>query len=271
MSRLTLTIPLLFFLLFGFAGCKEELKKEEPAESKTTETTVVARTRSGYIKPEDKYEFPDISDMNDWGRPGIIKERILALQVPENVLANISTAGLLETCLEFPYNIDILFYDDYQKGFNSVVKNFNGFRELFKRPDLVNVLLDKYSQLTEDVKSVRLLQSIERGMFSFCTFVLEFMLAQDDVFENLNAEQERELFLLSLEHSKIKSDYPDVFGGWHYVSRALLYAKKTMRDNAAGGYAIELSDFIKAPLYLNLNTFNYLEDYIKSKFSIVES
>ena len=57
---------------------------------------------------EDRYEFPDISGMNDWwGDPDIIKKRLDALQMPDAILASISTAGLLETCLEFPYLLDI--------------------------------------------------------------------------------------------------------------------------------------------------------------------
>ena len=71
-----------------------------------------SQTRSGLtaysqLKSEDKYEFPDISGMNDWEDPCIIQKRLDALQIPDAVLVSISTAGLLETCLEFPYLLDI--------------------------------------------------------------------------------------------------------------------------------------------------------------------
>ena len=67
-----------------------------------------------YSRAKDKYEFPDISGMNDWMRPNIIQERLAALQIPDAVLASISTAGLLETCLEFPYLINIFHADNFQ-------------------------------------------------------------------------------------------------------------------------------------------------------------
>jgi len=51
--------------------------------------------------------------MNDWMRPNIIKERLDALQIPDAVLSRISTEGLLETCLEFPYLIDIFHSNGY--------------------------------------------------------------------------------------------------------------------------------------------------------------
>ena len=267
-KQLTL-VSLLLFLLFGFWGCRQEL----PKGKETTETALsdlVNTPKSGVVRTRsevtDKYEFPDISGMNEWTRPGIIKDRIDALQIPENVLASISTEGLLETCLEFPYLVDILHFSDFQQSFNVVVSNFNGFRELLRRPDLVDALLDKYYGITEDVKGVYLLESVERGGFSFRNFVTEFILAQDAVFEKLNEEQEIELFLLSLENKKIKNDYSDVFGYWHSISRALLYAKKIMHDNAAGAYTNELSRFIKAPLHINPNTAKYLDDYINAKY-----
>ena len=55
------------------------------------------------LSVDDKYEFPDISHLNDWISEDIMPRRFQALQIPDNVLSNISTAGLLETCLEFPY------------------------------------------------------------------------------------------------------------------------------------------------------------------------
>ena len=230
-------------------------------------------TRSGFpdiarLSVEDKYEFPDISGMNDWGRPGIIQERKAALQIPENVLAGISTAGLLETCLEYPYLIDIHFFNDYQQGFNALTTQFNGFRELLKRPDLVNVLLGKYYQLTEDVKSVHLMEFSKQGRFSFRHFTVEFILAQDVVIDNLNAEQERELFLLNFKHRKIKSSYPNVYSGLNDIPVYLLYAKTVMRNNAAGDYADELSKLIKAPSgrVYDQNMLKYLDDYINNKF-----
>jgi len=82
---------------------------------------------------KDKYHFPDISKMNDWERPNIIQERLTALQIPDAILASISTEGLLETCLEFPYLINIFHSENFQKGFEQLQAQFNGFREVLKR------------------------------------------------------------------------------------------------------------------------------------------
>ena len=47
-----------------------------------------SKTRSfSDSRPEikDKYEFPDLSGMNDWERPTIIQDRLNALQIPNEV------------------------------------------------------------------------------------------------------------------------------------------------------------------------------------------
>ena len=83
-------------------------------EGKIVEKTVKMRNFSDDRTPVvDKYLFPDISGMNDWMRPNIIQERLDALQMPDALLATISTEGLLETCLEFPYLIDIFHANNF--------------------------------------------------------------------------------------------------------------------------------------------------------------
>ena len=215
----------------------------------------------------DKYEFPDISRMNDWQRPNIIQERLDALQIPDAVLATISTEGLLATCLEFPYLINIFHSNDFQQGFNSLVLVFNGFREILKRPDLTTTLIEKYYWISEDVKGLGILCPIEQGRFSFRYFVFEFMLAQDIFLKNLSEEQERQLFLLSLEHKKIKNSYPDVFSDLNGVPTILLYAKKILNDNQArADMKSTLLEFVQAPVYVEQNVINYLNDYVNVKF-----
>ena len=78
---------------------------------------------------KDKYEFPIKPGTPEWGKIKTITERVKALQIPDAVLSSISTDGLLETCLEFPFLVDIFFYDNYQRGFEELKAEFNGFRE----------------------------------------------------------------------------------------------------------------------------------------------
>jgi len=216
---------------------------------------------------KDKYEFPDISEMNKWDRPNIIQERLDALQIPEAVLSKISTEGLLETCMEFPYLLDIFLYDNFQKGFEELQVEFNGFREILKRPDLAEVLIEKYFWMIKDVTETKLLASSRKGKFSFQHFVLEYMIAQDVVLTNLNKEQEETLFLLALEYKEIKNSNPDIFSGLNELPTYLLYAKKIMNDNLVDPQMMNiLFSFIQNPAHINHNTINYLNNHFNSKY-----
>ncbi|MDR1380604.1 MAG: hypothetical protein LBJ47_03890 [Tannerella sp.] len=216
----------------------------------------------------DRYDFPVKQGSREWAGFESIEKRITALQIPETVIRNISTEGLLETCLAFPYLINVFFSDNYQMGFESLVKEFNGFSELLNRPDMTKVLLKKYESLSTELTGIRLLNDVEQGRLTFRHFVLELMLAQDVTLKNLRPEQEKQLFLLSMEHGKIKDRYSDIFSNLNSVPTNLLYAKKAIGDpdfkfeNAEQKKAV--LEFVQAPLAIDQRIADNIEYHVKS-------
>jgi len=89
------------------------------------------------------FEYPIKPGDAKWENISSVAERIAALQIPEDILANLPTERLFDICLDFPYLLDVLFYDDYQKGLEALKKEFNGFNELFNRKDLGKCALAK--------------------------------------------------------------------------------------------------------------------------------
>ncbi len=172
-------------------------------------------TRSEFADDEiaikDIYDFPQLS--TKWEPHETIQSRLNALQIPEDLLITISTAGLLETCLNFPYLIDIFFQNDYQQGFEALCSKFNGFREILKRPDLSKIVLTKYRRMGKEVAEVTLLKDTEKGKFSFRHFVLEMIMAQDVTIKSMDKEQEKHLFSMSIEQTKIERNNPTIFRG----------------------------------------------------------
>jgi len=219
------------------------------------------------LKSADKFVFANFKP----GTPGWesleIQQRIESLQVPYALLANISTEGLLETCLDFPYKMEIFCGEDFQKGFDWLLEIFNGYPELLKRRDLTDALIGKYSDLILEVAKVRSQSPVDKGMFSFRHFLLEFILAQDIVLENLSKDQENELFILALEHKKIKRSLVDIFSNLNDAPANLLFAKKVMKDNQARADMQDaLMNFIQKPKIIGLDVDSYLEGYINDKF-----
>jgi hypothetical protein len=225
---------------------------------------------NGQIIVKDVYVFPLKQGSKEWVQVESIEKRIAALQMPDSILVNISTEGLLETCLQFPYLTDILFCENYQKGFEVLTAEFNGFRELLKRNDLTDVLLKKYKGISREITKIQSQSSVEKGRFTFCHFVIEFMLTQDVFLKNLSLEKEKQLFLLSIENQKLKSDYSNIFGSLNALPTNLLYAKKIMKDpnfkfeNAE--QKIIISEFIRNPTSIDKKTIGYIENYINFNY-----
>lgn len=217
----------------------------------------------------DQYDFPIKQGSIEWELIGSVEKRIVALQIPEDILSQISTEGLLETCLAFPYLTDILFYNDYQKGFDELVAEFNGYRELLDRPDLNNILLKKYKDSNNDIESIRTLSLVEQGRFSFRHFVLEFMLAQDCVLKQLEPEEEKLLFKLSQKHKTFKNKNTDIFGSVNDVPTRLLYAKLVLGGSEVKLDEVtreQLSNFVKAPLDISQQIIDDIEDKLIAKY-----
>lgn len=165
-----------------------------------------------------------------WEKMNSVEERIESLQIPQNILSKISTERLLDICLDYPYLLDVLFYDDYQKGIDALKSNFNGFDELLRRRDLGKYVLAKEKKFSLELDKLNDKDDIEKGNFSFQYFVLDLISAQDDVFATLSGDDEDELLDITITNMELKIKHTEVFGNLSGIPSYLLYAKKVLGD-----------------------------------------
>lgn len=76
------------------------------------------------------FKFPFSQGDTKWKEFKTPKERIAALQIPDNSLSLISTEDLLFICLDFPYLSDVFAFDDMDIGLKAVASKFNGLPEV---------------------------------------------------------------------------------------------------------------------------------------------
>lgn len=218
----------------------------------------------------DKYNFPFKQGSKELEQSESITKRITSLQIPDSTLYSISTEGLIETNLAFPYLSDIFFYNDYQKGFEALLTEFNGLRELLHRSDLVDKLLLKYKDLSSDIVNNRVKNDIDKGRHSFYFFFIELIFAQDTVLESLSKKQEQELFALTIEQNKLKSEHADIFGKLNFISTNLLYAKKAVKDIdfkiRNNDQKTSLAFFLREPRFIDRQVASIIENYIINKY-----
>lgn len=265
------TMCVMLVMLFAFISCKEKTEQELNDESfknieQSFDGDFISKNKiASYSEVNDKYDYPVKPGSPEWDMLDI-HQRIEALQMPESVLATISTAGLLETCLDFPYLIEIHFGKNYQDGFEGLLRLLNGFRVLLKRSDLTYVVIKKCSSFVEDIEDIQTQSALNQGRFSLRHFVIDMILAQDAVIDNLSMEQLDGLVDLTLERTQIKNSYPEIFSSFSIFPSTLLYAKILVKNDLATEYMKKiLTEFIQNPVIIRQDMLDYLDDYFNEK------
>ena len=122
------------------------------------------------------YSYPYFPGCAEWEDMNY-SQRLDSLQIPFDTLENISTSRLLETCLYYPFNINVMLSDDYLIGFEKVRNNFNGYAELFLRCNFIQELIDLY-----DSRDVFFIEKInddyDCGQYSFDFMFLELFILE---------------------------------------------------------------------------------------------
>ena len=153
MKKSIISLSLVFVLLFLFIGSalSTENKSVPPAD----------------ISPMDFSNYPIVTDEDYYPdgyigyvypiRPGMIEwteiisgtDMARATQIPEDVLAKMSTDALLQTVLAHPLMGDIYLVDSVEKGFEAMSSVFNGLDELLKRSELTDCIMQAYNGVME--------------------------------------------------------------------------------------------------------------------------
>lgn len=150
--------------------------------------------------------YEGVMSQPDWYNTESRITRGEMLQLPEDVMENMSTAVLLDAVLDYPFFSDVYAFNDLQVGVDILYQSFNGIRELSEREDLVQVILEKYADepvLTEN--------SLEGDTDVLRLSNLEILVSQDFVIEKMDEEDIGLLSRLSEEKNNLKSS-SDVYG-----------------------------------------------------------
>lgn len=92
------------------------------------------------------YDFPVKPGMPEWAACESHEEMVSACQIPENILSQMSTSALVETCLNYPLKYDYYAFNDIREGLLVMLENFNGLRELGKRESGSKELIENYKK-----------------------------------------------------------------------------------------------------------------------------
>lgn len=205
------------------------------------------------------YSFPIVPGTETWKSIGH-NQRVASLQLPADTLQSISTVRLLETCLYYPFNIDIFALDDQIYSFVRIKEQFNGYAELYQRADFVQQLMNLYSG-----RNVAFVNQIEidreQGHYAFDYHIMEFMFT--DAALLASDTQAAQIAAMLYEKKEQKMQY-SVYGSTNRTVIALAIGRCLQPTNAFSDYqGTTLQLFLQSGKLTNASDLDYI--YTKAK------
>lgn len=162
----------------------------------------------------NSYIFPIRPGMKEWEKFETVQEMYQTTQIPEDILRNMDTDSLITTCLSYPLLGNMISFDNIEEGFNELISNFNGLRELIDRNDVGSRLLSEYRQMDPEqvVRQEGKLTPEQEGEFFFKFACMEMLLGQDKILSGMSSADRQALVKDTVEKFEKKSQYPDYYG-----------------------------------------------------------
>lgn len=178
------------------------------------------------------FEFKIKPGTEEWKKLQTYDEMINVCQIPDSLLKKISTKELINICLDYPLLYSITYFNTPQNGFDNFKSNFNGVRELLKRPDLPKLLISSYILISPS-NYKKEWNLFEKGTYSFKISAIELILAQSEVVDILNNLEKKNLINLLLTKD-IEKSKNDIFFNRSYITISfaisrLIYSDKSKR------------------------------------------
>lgn len=175
------------------------------------------------------YDWPIKPGMPEWKELTTHAQMVGVLQIPENILSDISTEDLMQTCLNYPLFLDMFAFNSLQQGIENIISDFNGLRELLKRQDAGVELLKEYTKVAiPDFEG-------KRPPFQFKTRLakIEILLAQEAALSNL--QDTKRLILLAEAVKKFEAmlDQLDYYDFMNFDPNVYLMGKVIHQEAAA--------------------------------------
>ena len=112
---------------------------QPPTEPPLTTVLPATSAQTDYDLDEP-YVYPVLPGSDEWEAMTSVTQKIDACQIPEDILCRLTTRALLETVLDYPLMVNMHSYSNMEMGYDAVVREFNGLRELVSRPDALAVI-----------------------------------------------------------------------------------------------------------------------------------
>lgn len=149
-----------------------------------------------------KWDYPVKPSNKEWVNLKSNAEKVNICQIPTHILTHLNTNELILICLKYPLINDIYAFNNISDGMQKFESDFNGFRELKKRTDAGELLLNEYTKNSilniPNSKSI-----IEIGNYIIKYSLIEIFMSDLKILNNTKSEI-KEQIITSLLKNKVQ-------------------------------------------------------------------
>jgi hypothetical protein len=205
----------LIVLIFPFLLCHCAEDNKEGIDGNNTDYHLIIKQTAFLPKVEDTYIYPVIDEV-DWGDLGSFEEFEKTLtQLPDSVIKNISTPGLIRSFLDAP-SLSAFYLSSSDSRpkvtWDRIFLRYNSFQELIKRKDTGKALLYFYNAVSLD--SVKRINDGRYLELSIQHNALEFLFTQSAILKQFSHKEKQKLVSsLLLRYADIQDIGREEFDG----------------------------------------------------------
>jgi hypothetical protein len=201
--------------------------------------------QSQALAAKDAYQFPVRPGSAEWRAFTSHAEMLAATQIPDHVLKQISTEGLIETVLTYPLLSDIFAFNSTQEGFDAVKSRFNGLQALLARHDAGRKLLSRYREM-DPATVTQAASSTMQGNIAIEFVYVETLLAQPEIMSQMSAQEQRVLLSETLKKGQQKQNAADVYGILSQEATTLVMGKALNQVDPKAVTELSRNEAVKA-------------------------
>lgn len=161
--------------------------------------------------PPDTYKYPIVPGTPEWATLRTGEARWQACQIPDSILAKMSTEGLVQSWLNLPVINELWVTNSIQQTMEYFMLNFSGLKEVVKRDEAGDKLFKRYKSMKPECITI-FNNDIDKGNFILSFSEIGLVLAQDTILNKMTLGKKKILVAEALEKYYKQSDYSNDYG-----------------------------------------------------------
>lgn len=212
-----IALIILVVTLVSFSGCSSKNRDDSKSWYKNNPLLEIGT---------DSYDF---SMLPEYPNDATVS-RLTYYDVPQDTVDSMSTQGLLKTCLDYPYSVNLVAYDTSKIGYHVVKSQFRPLAALVERQDAPEILASFYSSFTYSDAYY----SDYDALFSIK--MLEMIISDDVIVEKYDSASRKAIVKQGInnivENSEELDSYFFLSDTLHMVSKVLYYDCQEFKELA---------------------------------------